>query len=128
MKSYITTLISLLALDSVWLGFISKSFYQKHLGYIFSEKFNLWPAGIFYLLYSFGIVFFVINPALEVKSIGVALARGALLGFIAYATYDLSNQATLVKWPVVVTVVDIIWGIFITAVVSAITYYLISKT
>jgi uncharacterized membrane protein len=126
-KSYIVTLVSLLVLDGFWIGVIAKNFYHKYLGFIFAEKFVLWPAGIFYLLYAFGIVFFVVTPALEAKSIGMALMRGALLGLIAYATYDLTNQATISKWPVIITVVDIIWGAFVTMLVSGITYYVISK-
>ena len=106
---------------------MAKSFYQKYLGFIFAEKFVLWPAGIFYLLYAFGIVFFVVNPALEAKSIGMALMRGALLGLLAYATYDLTNQATISRWPTIVTVVDILWGTFVTLAVSGFSYYLISK-
>lgn len=127
MKSYIITLLSLLVLDLTWLGLIAKGFYQKYLGFIFAEKFVLWPAGIFYLLYAFGIVFFVVNSALEAKSIGMALMRGALLGLIAYATYDLTNQATIAKWPVTITIVDIIWGVSATALVGVISYYLVTK-
>lgn len=127
MKAYITIFLSLVALDSVWLGFISKNFYQKHLGFIFGEKFVLWPAIIFYLLFAYGILFFVLTPALEMKSIGTALFRGAILGLIAYATYDLTNQATISKWPLVVTLVDIVWGMFVTSATSVIAYYLISK-
>jgi uncharacterized membrane protein len=127
MKAYITIFLSLVALDSVWLGFISKSFYQKHLGFIFGEKFVLWPAIIFYLLFAYGILFFVLTPALEMKSIGTALFRGAILGLVAYATYDLTNQATISKWPLVVTLVDIVWGMFVTSATSVIAYYLISK-
>ena len=126
-KSYITVLVSLLVIDGLWIGVIAKNFYHKYLGFIFADKFVLWPAGIFYLLYAFGVVFFVVNPALEAKSIGIALIRGALLGLVAYATYDLTNQATISKWPVIVTVVDIIWGALVTAVVSGITYYVITK-
>jgi uncharacterized membrane protein len=127
MKQYFTVLISLVVIDLIWLSVVAKSFYQKYLGYIFAEKFALWPAVIFYALYAFGLVFFVINPALESKSVMVAVLRGALFGLIAYATYDLTNQATIAKWPMIVTVVDLAWGIFVTALVSGITYLVVSR-
>lgn len=128
MKTYLATLVSLLAIDLLWIGVIAKSFYQKHLGYIFAEKFSLAPAILFYALYAFGIVYFVLTPALEAKSWSLALTRGALLGLLAYAAYDLTNQATLAKWPLVITAVDLAWGTFVTAVVSGIVYVMFAKT
>ncbi|MBP6884150.1 MAG: DUF2177 family protein [Candidatus Pacebacteria bacterium] len=125
MQTYFSILLPLIAADMLWLGVITKSFYQKHLGYIFAEKFTLWPAGLFYIMYAFGIMYFVVNPALEAKSLSTAVMRGAFLGLIAYGTYDLTNQATLAKWPLNVTLIDMAWGIFVTALVSAIAYTLL---
>lgn len=127
MKTYITILISLLALDIAWIGFVAKSFYQKNLGFIMADKFAIIPAIIFYILYAFGIMYFVVNPALAAKSLSSAVFRGALLGLMAYGAYDLTNHATLAKWPLKVTVIDMAWGVFVTALVSTIAYLIISK-
>lgn len=127
MKTYLITLVSLLALDGLWLGVIAKSFYQKHLGFIFAEKFLLTPAVLFYTIYAFGIVYFVVMPALEAKSLSVALMRGALLGLLAYGAYDLTNQATLARWPLIITVADLAWGIIATAAAGAIAYSVVSR-
>ncbi len=127
MKTYITILISLLALDIVWIGLVAKIFYQKHIGFIMAEKFAIAPAVIFYVLYAFGIMYFVVNPALAAKSLSSAIFRGALLGLLAYGAYDLTNHATLAKWPMKVTIVDMLWGTVLTALVSAIAYLVISK-
>lgn len=127
MYTYLAVLLPLVGLDAFWLGFVSKSFYQKHLGYIFAENFILWPAIIFYLLYAFGIMFFVVNPALESKSLLAAVYRGALLGLLAYGTYDLTNQATLAKWPIAITLADVAWGIVVTTLVSIIAFLIMKK-
>ncbi|MCX6788917.1 MAG: DUF2177 family protein [bacterium] len=127
MGIYLTSLVSLLVLDGLWITVIAKSFYKKYLGYIFAEQFVLWPAALFYLLYAFGIFYFVVTPAIEAKSLSVALFRGALLGLLAYSTYDLTNHATIARWPLIITLTDIAWGTFVTAVVSAIAYFVATK-
>lgn len=127
MKTYFMILVSLVSLDALWLGLISKPFYQKYLGDIFSGTFVVWPAALFYIMYAFGVMYFVVNPALEAKSLLLAVSRGAFLGLLAYATYDLTNQATILNWPLVITVADIAWGVFATALVSAIAYTVISR-
>lgn len=125
MKTYLLVLVSLVGADMVWLNFAAKAFYQKHLGYIFAEKFVLWPAVIFYLLYAFGVVYFVVNPALEARSLSLAIFRGALLGLLAYGAYDLTNHATLAKWPLVITISDLAWGVFVTAFASTVAYVIL---
>ena len=122
MKQYLVILVSFLALDGLWLGVIMKSFYRKHLGFLFADSFAFVPAGIFYLLYGFGVWFFVVSPALASGSPALVLGRGALLGLIVYAAYDLTNQATIARWPVLVTLTDMAWGAVVTAVVSLIAY------
>jgi uncharacterized membrane protein len=102
----------------IWLGVVAKGFYRKHLGGMLSSRVN-WPAAIlFYLLFIFGLVVFVIRPAAIQNSPLDALVLGALLGLICYATYDLTNLATLKDWPLVVTVVDLLWGSVLGASVS----------
>src|SRR5690554_3830182 len=123
---YVMTVVVFFAIDIVWLGVISKKFYDKHLGELRSEKVN-WTAGlIFYFIFIFGIVFFVIAPAVDASNIIIAITSGALFGFVSYATYDLTNLATLKNWPVTVTIVDLIWGTFLSASTSTIVYLLFS--
>lgn len=128
MKTYLSILIPLLGIDILWIGFVAKGFYQKHLGYIMAEKFAILPAIIFYSLYALGIMYFVVNPVLAGKPLWQVALRGAFFGLIAYSAYDLTNQATLAKWPVIVTVVDMAWGAVVTALVSVIAYLIITKS
>ncbi len=128
MKIYFSILVSLLTLDGIWLVFVASAFYKKYLGYIFAETFKLLPAGIFYVLYAFGIAYFVVNPAVEAKSFMLAIGRGAFLGLLAYGAYDLTNHATLARWPTIVTIVDLMWGVFVTAAASAVAYLIATRT
>ncbi|TVP89771.1 DUF2177 family protein [Alkalibacterium sp.] len=122
--TYVITLVVFFVIDIVWLGLVAKDFYQKQIGFLMKEKTNWAAALIFYFIFILGLVFFVINPALEAESILEALLRGMFFGFIAYATYDLTNLATLAKWPLKVTIVDLIWGTTLGGLVSAISYFL----
>lgn len=124
---YIVTFLVFLGIDAIWLGLIAKNFYSKTIGHLMADKPNLLAALIFYLFYVFGIIVFAINPALKEKNPMVALQLGALLGIIAYATYDLTNLATLKNWPLHVTVIDIIWGTFLTGSVSLVSYLILKK-
>lgn len=120
LKTYLIALIIFLVLDMVWLGFVAKKFYSKHIGYLLAQKVNWVAAIIFYLLFILGLVVFIINPALAIDSgWKYALKMGALFGVITYATYDLTNQATIKDWPLVVTLVDLVWGGVLAASVSA---------
>jgi uncharacterized membrane protein len=110
------------AIDMAWLGFFAKNFYKEKLGYIMADKVN-WPAAaIFYLIYIGGILFFAVMPALRGQSCTLAMLNGAVLGLLCYATYDLTNMATISRWPLIVVIVDIIWGIVLTGGVSALTF------
>jgi uncharacterized membrane protein len=115
------------AIDITWLGFIARGFYKDKLGFILSDKPNWAAAVVFYLIYIGGILFFSVLPALRSHSWQTALINGAILGMLCYATYDLTNMATIAKWPLVVVIVDIIWGIVLTGSVSLITYYIGNK-
>lgn len=115
------------ALDLLWLGVIAKDFYRAQLGDLISPT-VVWPAAIFfYVIYAVGIVFFVVNPALAAQSLLRAVLVGALFGFIGYCVYDLTNLATLKNWPLVMTLVDIVWGAFLTAVAAGGAYLLAIK-
>lgn len=116
---YLLTVLVFFAIDMAWLGFAARAFYRDRLGPLLRPSVN-WPAAIlFYLLYILGILIFATLPALESGSLCRAALLGGLFGFFAYATYDLTNLATLRDWPVSVVVVDILWGIVLTASVSA---------
>jgi uncharacterized membrane protein len=87
------------------------------------DKPQVLPAALFYLIYIVGVVLLVVNPALEKESWLHALGYGALLGLVAYATYDLTNLATVNGFSAKVVVIDLLWGMFITATVSLLTYF-----
>jgi uncharacterized membrane protein len=103
-------LVFFFLIDMIWLGVVAKGFYRRQLGGILSSRVNWLAAILFYLLFIFGLVFFVVRPAAIQYFPLDALAMGALLGLICYATYGLINLATLKIWPLVVTVVDLFWG------------------
>ncbi len=115
---YLITLAVFFVIDMVWLGVVAKGFYRKHLGTMLSPKVNWAAALLFYLLFIVGLVVFVIRPALASGEPIKALLLGAFFGLISYATYDLSNLATLKDWPVIVTVVDLVWGTTLGGLVS----------
>ncbi len=105
-------------LDFIWLGFVAKKLYYGEMGKILLEKPNMGPALAFYVIYVIGVILLVVNPALEKDSWQHAFGYGALLGFVAYATYDLTNLATLKGFSSKIVVIDLIWGTLLTAVVA----------
>jgi uncharacterized membrane protein len=107
---YLLTLAVFFLIDMAWLGLVAKGFYRRRLGAMLSPKVNWTAAILFYLLFIVGLLVFVIRPALLQGTPLKALALGALFGLIAYATYDLTNLATLKDWPLIVTIVDLCWG------------------
>jgi len=115
---YLITLVVFFLVDMVWLGAVAKGFYRRHLGHLLNPTVNWIAAVLFYLLFILGLLIFVIKPALAGGKPLQALVFGALLGLISYATYDLTNLATLKDWPLVVTVVDLIWGSVLGGAVS----------
>lgn len=127
LKIYLITLPVFLAIDFVWLTLIARKFYAQHLGYLMKTNVNYAAAGLFYLLFVVGLVVFSVLPALEKSSWTQALFLGALLGLISYATYDLTNLATVKDWPLIVTIVDMVWGIVLGASVSLISYCIATK-
>jgi uncharacterized membrane protein len=110
------------AIDSVWLSIVANKFYKSQIGQLLLERPNMAAAVLFYVIYVIGVVAFVLLPALEKNSWQHALGYGALFGLVAYATYDLTNLATLKDWPVKLVVVDLIWGAVLTAAVAALAY------
>jgi uncharacterized membrane protein len=108
-----------LALDFIWLGVIAKNLYKEEIGHLMAEQIRWGAAGAFYLLYVLGLLVFVVLPA---KSGSQALLLGAFFGLITYATYDLTNLATLKAWPVKIVIYDLVWGAVLSCAVSIISY------
>ena len=116
--AYLATLVSFLVIDAIWLGLIAKKFYAAQLGPLMREDVLFLPAGIFYLFYSAGIVLLAIRPEQTGLSLSSVAFYGAAVGLIAYGTYDVTNLATLKNWPVLMSVVDFIWGMCISSTVA----------
>ncbi|MGB4659396.1 MAG: DUF2177 family protein [Mobilitalea sp.] len=127
LKTYIIALVVFFLIDIVWLVVVARKLYQKELGYIMSEKPNWIVAALFYLIFIAGLVFFVINPALEKNSWTYALFVGMLFGLITYSTYDLTNLATLKDWPIKITIIDLIWGTSLGGLVSTVTFFILKR-
>jgi uncharacterized membrane protein len=119
--AYIVTGIAFALIDSVWLRNAYTRLYQPEIGeMLMKDGFRLGPAIAFYLLYILGIMIFAVGPALKTGQWQTALLWGALLGFFCYMTYDLTNQATLRVWSLKVTILDMIWGTFLTGSAAAV--------
>ena len=121
-KQFFVALGSFLLIDGLWLTVVAKNFYSKHLGFLMTKNPNLWAAGLFYLIYIFAMVILVVSPGIEKGSFWSTVLSGALFGLCCYATYDLTNLATLQNWPLIVTVVDLAWGTVLSASIAAISF------
>lgn len=126
MGLFLISLPTFLVLDLVWLGFVAKDLYQAKLGHLLGPV-NWAAAGIFYGLFLIGLTFFATYPALQARSVEMAIIRGALFGFFCYMTYDLTNLATLKDWPLSVTVLDMMWGAFVGAVAAGVAVMLYTE-
>jgi uncharacterized membrane protein len=115
LKNYFLTLVPFVVIDALWLGIVAPKFYKSQIGFIMAERPNWFAAALFYLLFIGGMVFFVTGRD---GSISQAVLRGAVFGLICYATYDLTNLATLKGWPILVTVVDMCWGTILGALTA----------
>lgn len=122
LKLYLLALPIFVVIDMIWLLLISRNFYQKQIGTLMTENVNWLAAVLFYLLFIAALIFFVIIPGLESKSLLYTILSGAFFGLVTYATYDLTNLATLKDWPLLITIVDLFWGMTLGATVSALTY------
>jgi uncharacterized membrane protein len=123
LAAFVATLVVFCAGDFVWLGHLAKGFYQAQIGPLLLHTPKWAAAAAFYPLYVAGIVFFCIEPSLAQGSWPRAAVTGALLGLLAYATYDLSNLATLKGWTLSFVIVDVLWGVAITAAASTAGYF-----
>ncbi|NBN63239.1 DUF2177 family protein [Microvirga tunisiensis] len=125
--AYGTTAAIFLIIDAIWLSQVATRFYFDRIGHLLMDKPNLGAAAVFYMLYVVGILIFAVLPALRNESFWHALVYGALFGFFAYLTYDMTNYATMRDWPFIVVVVDVLWGTVLTGVSAAGGYYLTQK-
>lgn len=127
LKLYFIALPVFFAIDMVWLGLVAKNFYRAQIGALMKSDVNWLAAIIFYLIFIVGLVLFVVQPAMEKGTWMHALVFGALFGLVCYATYDLTNLAVAKDWPLLVTIVDLVWGAVLAASVSTVTYFIANK-
>jgi len=111
----------------IWLSKIAPKFYQQHIGHLLADKPNLLPAVVFYLFNIIGILIFSVFPGVANNSLKTTALMAALYGALTYATYDLTNMATMKQWPLIVTIVDIIWGSLLTTAVAVLTYLILHR-
>lgn len=121
---YFLTLLLFLAIDICWLGWLAKDLYKKQLGHLMSEAVNWTAALVFYCIFIAALLYFVVQPAAAKKDILFALGSGAFFGLVTYATYDLTNMATLRSWPPQIVYIDIGWGMCLCTLVSGGSFYL----
>jgi uncharacterized membrane protein len=126
-KLFAIALPIFIAMDLFWLGVVAKDFYEAQIGTLLKANVNWAAAIVFYLVFIAGLVLFVITPAMEKGSWTHALLFGALFGFVCYATYDLTNLAVAKDWPLLVTIVDMVWGAIIATTVSTIAFLVATR-
>jgi len=124
---YLISTLIFFAIDMFWLGFLAKDFYREKLGYLMAPKVNWTAALIFYFIYIAGILFFAVIPGLNSGNFTTVLLNGAVLGFLCYATYDLTNLATVKNWPFAVVWVDILWGTILTGATAVLSFLLAQR-
>jgi uncharacterized membrane protein len=127
-QTYAASLVIFLLLDFVWLGLVARGFYRQQLGHLLSSDVRWLPAILFYLLFVAAVVVFAVLPAVERGSLLKAVLLGGFFGIVAYATYDLTNLATLKDFPALVAAVDMTWGCVLSAVVAAVGYLVAART
>ncbi|MCM2473526.1 DUF2177 family protein [Rhizobium sp. CG5] len=125
--AYISTAVVFFGLDFLWLSRVATGFYKSRIGDLMLAQPNFMAAGLFYLFYIAGIVYFAVAPALNGSNWVNALVSGAILGFIAYGTYDMTNLSTLKNWSLSVSVVDMAWGTVLTGLAAAAGYLVTSR-
>ena len=125
--AYVSGLVVMAVLDAIWLTFATSRIYRPGIGHLMAAKPTMSAAVIFYLLYVAGLTYLVTLPAATSGGFSVALTRGAVLGLIAYATYDLTSLAILRDWPVGVTVIDMVWGAILTGVTAGVAVLLTQR-
>lgn len=126
LKLFFITAIVFLILDISWLIFAYNNLYKNHIGHLIGD-FNIIPAVLFYIIYISALTFFVIIPGIDKQSIYYVIMAGAFFGLVCYSTYDLTNLASIKNWSLTVTIIDIIWGSFVTSTTATLVYLLVEK-
>ena len=124
LKLYALTAPVFFVIDILWLGVFAKGFYRRKLSFILSDDVNWAAAVIFYLIYITGILFFAVRPAISSNSWREAVLLGGLFGFFTYATYDLTNLATIKDWPIAIVMVDLLWGVCLCVIVATASFFM----
>ena len=124
---FAVTFVVFMGIDLIWLGFVAKNIYSKYLGYLMAPQVNWLAALVFYVIFIIGVLYFVIAPSLVDRDFTQLVIRAMLFGFITYATYDLTNLATVRDWPITITIIDLIWGTTLSTSVSLISYLIITN-
>ena len=119
---WLASAAAFLVLDALWLSQMTPRFYRPAIGHLLADKANLVAAAVFYLLYITGVMMFAVLPAIDKGSLAKAAIAGALLGLLAYGTYDLTNHATLKDWPAKLTAIDMAWGTVLTCLSASVGY------
>ncbi len=122
--AYIETGLLYMFFDLLMLNKVAPKFYKRNLGHLMAQKPNLTAAAVFYFIYAAGLMVLAIVPAIDIGSLAHALSYGAMVGLVAYGTFDLTSQALFKNWPTKITVLDIIWGIVVSSVVAVFIYLL----
>lgn len=123
LKLFLVSFITFLFLDAIWLGLIARGFYSKHLSLYLTDN-VIWPSAfIFYIIFNIGLLLFVILPSIEKNSYSTLLIYSILYGLVTFATYDLTNHATIKDWPLIVSIVDMSYGMFVALVSSSAAFY-----
>ena len=125
--AYVSTAIVFLGIDALWLGRVATTYFRGWIGNMMLEQPNFAAAAVFYLVYVAGVVYFAVMPALNGGGWTQAAIAGAILGFIAYGTYDMTNLATLKNWPIIMTVVDMSWGTILTSFAAVMGFFITQK-
>ena len=123
LKLFLVSFITFLFLDAIWLGLIARGFYSKHLSLYLTDN-VIWPSAfIFYIIFNIGLLIFVILPSIEKNSYSTLLIYSILYGLVTFATYDLTNHATIKDWPLIVSIVDMFYGMFVALASSSAAFY-----
>jgi uncharacterized membrane protein len=121
--AYFATAFVFLIIDYIWLGFVMKDYFQSQLGHLMADEVNFTVAALFYLFYAAGILYLCVLPAFETGDWTKSMINGAVLGFLAYGAYDVTNMATLKDWPVTMSIIDVTWGAALTALSAVAGYF-----
>lgn len=127
LKQFLITTFIFFSIDIFWLGVVAKKLYRHYIGHLMADSVFVSAAIVFYTVYIIGLLHFVIHPALSKGSLKYALLTGMFFGFITYATYDLTNLATLKEWPIKIVLIDMAWGTLLAGTVSSLSYMILNR-